>query len=197
MESTKKESILVEAARAFARFGFKKASIDEIARRAGVAKGTIYLACESKNDLFYQVLNREVRAWIAAAAQAIDLRVPADRLLERTSDAAIAYLLDRPLLRLLLFGEAHALMPEWGRELDALRALARVNVEEILSLGIRQGLFRDTLDVPSVAQILLDLQLAYFVLHDWGEGDGGSGEAFERRKTAAFDLVLNGLRVRA
>jgi AcrR family transcriptional regulator len=44
MELAKKECILVEAARAFARFGFKKTSVDEIAKAAGVAKGTIYLA---------------------------------------------------------------------------------------------------------------------------------------------------------
>ena len=192
MEQAKRESILLEAAKAFARFGFKKASIDEIAKKAGVAKGTIYLACESKSDLFYQVLHREVRSWIAAAAQAIDPRVPADQLLVRTSDAAIAYLFDRPLLRLLLFGEAHTLMPDWGDELDELTNLACRNVEEILELGIKQGIFRKDLDVPVVARILTDLQLAWFMLHD--RGRGLVDETFHRRKKAAFDLVLHGLK---
>lgn len=192
MEATKKECILVEAAKAFARFGFKKASIDQIARMAGVAKGTVYLACESKNDLFYQVLHREVRAWIAAVAQVIDPRSPADELLEKSSDAAIAYMVERPLLRSLLFGEAHNLMPDWGKELDELASLGVKNVEDILQLGIRQGIFREDLDVPSVALLLLDLQLAYFVLRDRGEGT--LDETFYRRRAAAFDLVLNGLK---
>jgi len=48
VEQAKKDCILLEAARAFARFGFKKASIDEIAKEAGVGKGTVYLAAESK-----------------------------------------------------------------------------------------------------------------------------------------------------
>ena len=65
METSKKECILVEAAKAFARFGFRKASIDEIAKEAGVGKGTVYLAAESKEDLYYQVLHREIRAWQA------------------------------------------------------------------------------------------------------------------------------------
>ena len=65
MEQAKKDCILLEAARAFARFGFKKTSIDEVARAAGVAKGTVYLACDSKEDLFYQVLHRETRSWAA------------------------------------------------------------------------------------------------------------------------------------
>ena len=54
MDHAKRETILESATRLFARLGFKKCSIDEIARAAGVAKGTIYLACDSKTDLFYQ-----------------------------------------------------------------------------------------------------------------------------------------------
>lgn len=194
MERAKRESILMEAARAFARLGFKKASIDEIARKAGVAKGTIYLACASKQDLFYQVLHREVVAWIGEVAQGIDPRVPADELLDRVSRQGVAYLDQRPLLKSLLFGDAYRLMPDWGDRLDGLAALGRGNVEQILRLGIAQGRFRADLDVDSTAQLLLDLQLAYFVLHD---RDGPGRDAFiERRRTAAMRLILDGIRSR-
>ena len=81
MEQAKRDCILIEAARAFAQFGFKKASVDEIAKRARVAKGTIYLAADSKEDLFYQVLRREVQAWSAEVSQIIDPAVPADQLI--------------------------------------------------------------------------------------------------------------------
>ena len=57
MERAKKECILDSAVKAFAKLGFKKASVDDIARDAGVAKGTVYLACESKEDLFFQAGN--------------------------------------------------------------------------------------------------------------------------------------------
>src|SRR5207253_6325715 len=66
MELAKKECILVEAARAFARWGFKKTSVDEIAKAAGVAKGTIYLAAESREDRFYQAVDRAVRRGVGA-----------------------------------------------------------------------------------------------------------------------------------
>ena len=81
MDRAKRECIVVAACKAFARFGFKKASVDEIAKRAGVAKGTVYLAAESKEDLFYQVLHRELRAWIAECSSMIDPRKPADQLI--------------------------------------------------------------------------------------------------------------------
>lgn len=194
MEAAKRECILIEAARAFARFGFKKASIDTIAEKAGVGKGTVYLAAESKQDLFYQVLHREVVSWIADVQKVIDPRTPADQLLVLASNQGRLYLEQRPLLRQLLFGEAYELMPTWGERLDALVGLGTQNAQQILRLGIQQGIFREDLDVEVTAQLLIDLQLAYFVLHD---RPGPEREAqIERRGAAAFKLILNGLYLR-
>src|SRR5437773_350021 len=99
MEPAKWEAILVEAARAFARYGFKKTSVDEVARAAGVAKGTVYLGCSSKRDLFYQAILRDLRLWNAELAREIDPRAPADALLLRVSALALDTLDRYPLAR--------------------------------------------------------------------------------------------------
>ncbi|AKQ65737.1 Transcriptional regulator, TetR family [Myxococcus hansupus] len=52
MSSSPRTAILDAAGEVFARFGFKKASVEDIARRAGVGKGSIYLHFESKESLF-------------------------------------------------------------------------------------------------------------------------------------------------
>ncbi|WP_164006964.1 TetR/AcrR family transcriptional regulator [Pyxidicoccus trucidator] len=54
-------AILNAAGEVFARFGFKKASVEDIARRAGVGKGSIYLHFESKEALF-EVCVRQTHA---------------------------------------------------------------------------------------------------------------------------------------
>jgi len=51
--------LLDAAARLFARFGFDKTSIDDIARAAGVSKGAVYLHWPSKFSLFEAVLIRQ------------------------------------------------------------------------------------------------------------------------------------------
>jgi AcrR family transcriptional regulator len=191
MERAKKECILEAAARAFTRFGFKKASIDEIARQAGVAKGTVYLACESKEDLFYQSLHRELRAWIADCSRLIDPRVPADELFELVLRSSLAFLLSRPLLLDLFMGRYHPLLPEWSERLDELRTLGRASTIEILRLGIRQGRFRPDLDVEIVASLLQDLHLASHLFH---AGEQTDLPRLERRLKAGLDLILNGLR---
>src|SRR6185436_14513135 len=99
MDRAKRDCILLEAAKAFARFGFQKASVDDIAKSAGVAKGTIYLAAPSKKELFYEVLLREVRAWNAEALALVDPRVPADELLITLADWGVRTLDQHPLVR--------------------------------------------------------------------------------------------------
>ncbi len=189
MEVAKKELILDVAAKTFAERGLKKASIDLIAQRAGVAKGTIYLACESKEDLFYQALHRELHAWIGAVAGTIDLRQPADELLPRAYDAANGYLASHPLVRDLLLGVCEIHMPEWATQFEALRVLGRAPIVEILRLGVQQGVFRRELDVEETAKILQDIHLAAVT----AEENGSDHASRKRRQRASHALVLGGV----
>jgi AcrR family transcriptional regulator len=49
---TKREAIFDAALQLFGRYGYRRTSIDDIARAAGVAKGTVYLYVENKEALF-------------------------------------------------------------------------------------------------------------------------------------------------
>jgi AcrR family transcriptional regulator len=53
MSSTnQREAILSAAAQLFARFGYRKTSIEDVAKRVRIGKGTIYLYFASKEELF-------------------------------------------------------------------------------------------------------------------------------------------------
>ena len=194
IDSVKRECILVEAARAFTRFGFRKTSIDEIAQKAGVAKGTVYLAAESKEDLFYQVLNREIRAWVAEMSKHIDRRVPADELLMTLSMKSLEYLDSQPLLQDLLFGKTLEAVPTLSPQLVELRSCGNQNIIEVLKLGVQQKRFRADIDVEEIATILGEMQVMGFQL--FREKDTPArDERIARRLKAAFDLILHGLLV--
>src|SRR3954471_18580448 len=194
MERDKKECILTAATRLFARFGFKKTSVDQIAKDAGVAKGTVYLAADTKEELFYQAVHREVRAYTAEIAKLIDPRKAADVMLAETTLAGIQYLDERPLVRDLIFGNHQILLPEWADRLDELRALGRTNCAEIIRLGIRQGVFRSDLDVDELATLLEDMAIATQVFHNRG---ANKAERLHKRLVTAFDLLMNGIRAAA
>src|SRR5437016_13798172 len=63
------EQILDAAAELVLRWSYKKTTIDDIARQAGVAKGTIYLHWKSREELFQALVRRE---WLRSAKEALE-----------------------------------------------------------------------------------------------------------------------------
>ncbi len=55
-----RDKILSVANRLFSRFGFHKTSMDEIAKIARKAKGSLYYHFASKEDLFREVVSKEI-----------------------------------------------------------------------------------------------------------------------------------------
>ena len=55
-----KEKILRVAMRIFGKYGFQKTTMDEIARAAHKAKGSVYYYFNSKEDLFRAVVQQEI-----------------------------------------------------------------------------------------------------------------------------------------
>ncbi len=82
----RREAILAAALDEFSARGFASARLDDVARRAGVAKGTIYLHFRDKETLFQELVRAELSPVVAAleAAPMVDLpmRVIAERLVE-------------------------------------------------------------------------------------------------------------------
>ena len=56
----KREQVIEAARKLFHRFGFKKVSMDEIAREAGVTKKTIYMYFGSKEELLKYFIQEEI-----------------------------------------------------------------------------------------------------------------------------------------
>ncbi len=67
-----KERILNVAANIFSKFGFHKTTVDEIARAAHKAKGSVYYHFESKEDLFQKVVDKEFQTLRTELIEAID-----------------------------------------------------------------------------------------------------------------------------
>ena len=74
----KYDQVLDGARRIFLRDGFDGASVDDIAREAGVSKATLYSYFPDKRLLFTEICNRECRYQTEAAAAAMDHSAPAE-----------------------------------------------------------------------------------------------------------------------
>jgi AcrR family transcriptional regulator len=104
--------ILDAAAALILRWGYNKTTIDDIARQAGVAKGTIYLHWKTREDLFAALLKRE-KAELADDLKQRIAADPAGATLRGLFKHSALALMQRPLLKAVLL-----------RDLDVIGKLA-------------------------------------------------------------------------
>ena len=186
-------AVLDAAALCFGRVGFKKTSMDDVAAAAGVAKGTVYLYCESKQDLFAQAVENELHSWVESMSTLIDPKRPADEILTEMAMRDRAFIEERPLVADLLVGSLDGLLPGSRHRFVELRRKGVGHVVAVLELGIRQGVFAADLDVPATARVLQEMQLVGALL---ARRTQLSTAQVRRHQRATWQLALNGIRGR-
>lgn len=189
MQATQ-DAVLDSASRCFARYGYKKTAMDDIALDARVAKGTVYLYCENKQDLFGQTVERELRAWIEELSSLIDPDRPADEILTEMARRDAAFVEQRPLVANLLAGMLDDELPTFRSRFAELRKIGLRHVVRTLELGVRQGVFAADLDIAATARVLREMQLTGALLQ---HRSGLPTRQVRRQQAAALRLVLHGL----
>jgi AcrR family transcriptional regulator len=143
-KAARPSEIAAAALQCFAERGFAAASLDEIAARAGVTKGTLYLYFRSKEELFKEVVRQALVPHIKAFEDAADARETAPQQLERfiaawPTIAATPYLGAIPKLMIAEAGN----FPELCRfYLDEVIGRARRVIVGMLKRGMKRDEFR-------------------------------------------------------
>lgn len=139
------DEILDAAQQVFGEVGFARTRLDEVARLAGVSKGTLYLYFDSKETLFREMVRASVVANLAEGEELVrthqgsarDLLVLlTTRMYSRMRDAGVARISRVVQAELGNF-------PELARfYFDEVILRARHLVREVLELGVASGEFR-------------------------------------------------------
>jgi len=158
------ERILDAAAELVLRWGYKRVTIEEVAKHAGIGKGTVYLHFNSRTWLFTCVLMRESLGLVDELAAAVR-RDPAAVLVAEQARLTYLEVQRRLLLRALFARDDETLgqlvrdvtgspVREWNRELAA----------DLFRLLREHGLLRTDLDVDT-QRYVVDAVQAGFYLH--------------------------------
>ncbi|HPO12729.1 MAG TPA: TetR/AcrR family transcriptional regulator [Candidatus Hydrogenedentes bacterium] len=153
------QQIIAAALDVFALKGFRRATMDAVARAAGVTKGTIYLYFSSKEDLFIQTLRVHVE-------QVADL-LPAFQLEGEIPADDSARMVTRKLLDALMTPNMAKAMPLFVAEVKHIPALRKAYVEEwlpqvnfrlaeVFSRGMEAGLIKQ-LDPVITARAIIGM----------------------------------------
>ena len=187
---------IVEAAfEAFCENGFAATRLDEVARRAGIAKGTIYLYFDNKQALFQAVIEEKVTATLSEATELLEgFDGATDILLQMILTKAYTEMVQSPKKQLLriIIGEGHR-FPELRKlYYDTAMRSGLELLDRVVERGIARGEFRKgpAAEYPRLIMapgILASIWLMTF--SDVEELD------IDRYFAAHMDLILNGLRV--
>ncbi|MGH7043066.1 MAG: TetR/AcrR family transcriptional regulator [Acetobacteraceae bacterium] len=120
--------ILTAALALFAERGFAATRLEDVARRAGISKGTIYLYFPTKEDLFRAVVRRDLLPNLAAMEAQAEAH-------QGTAATLLADLATTMLRR--LDGELAAIPKLVLTESGNFPALARFYAEEVAARGMR------------------------------------------------------------
>jgi AcrR family transcriptional regulator len=102
------DRILDTARELLLSWGYRRVTIDELARRAGVGKGTIYLHWRSREEVFHAVSAREAATMADAIVDAVRAD-PAEVALHRYLRRLFIEAMNRPVLRALYTRDAETL----------------------------------------------------------------------------------------
>jgi AcrR family transcriptional regulator len=187
------QEILSAALSVFAERGYAATRLEDVARRAGVTKGTLYLYFANKEELFKAVIRGTlVRELMRITGGGEASPVSIDDMIadfERLADSPIG------AIPKLVLGEATN-FPEIARfYLDEVVARGLTAIRAVLQRGIDAGLFRAVDPEYAAYCVVAPLLLGVLWKHSLGQ------VANDPLDIAALcrchrDLLLNGLRPR-
>ncbi|MET8504656.1 TetR/AcrR family transcriptional regulator [Streptomyces sp. NPDC004787] len=171
--------------------GFSATTVDEIAERAGVAKGTVYYNFKSKTELFEELLRHGVSLLAgslrAAAEETAERGGSRIEALDAMIRAGLVFIDRYPAFTQLYVAELWRTGRAWNSTLLVVRQEAVAVVENVLREGVAAGEFDDGIDVPLTASALVGMVLVAAL--DW--------QAFQSERSlddvhAALSRLLHG-----
>lgn len=166
------EQILDTAADLLLRWGYKRVTVDDVAERAEIGKGTIYLHWKTKDALFQTLLLREaITTWRGLLQR---MRDDASEVrLSRVMHTMMLVTMQRPLARALFIGDVEMLGKLAGRGVDrALRSQQMVTAEEFVVMLRTHGLLRTDMDLAAQMYALQATITGFLLIEPLLAGDG-------------------------
>jgi AcrR family transcriptional regulator len=164
LQTTDKKTLILEAAdNLLHRFGYSKTSLDDIAKEAGLGKGTIYYYFESKEEIFIAVAKQHSEKYFLLIKESIAA--------EKTFADKFATSIRMPIK--LIYEHAPILldaiknMPRhYLQTLDSFRIENKQcmisMLSEVISDGLKEGAIMETIPAEKLVNIIFD----WFLLGD-------------------------------
>jgi len=148
------EKIYSAALAVFAEYGYKKATLEDIAGRMGMTKGNLYVYSKNKEDLYRQTVSNALLKWQAMVRRRVERESDVKQQFLVMCYKAVEYLSKNDHLRQILVRDPD-IFPMFPI-IDPYQKINQASVEmikRILVRGMREGRFREV-DPEKTSEII-------------------------------------------
>ena len=183
------ESIYKAALQLFAKFGYKKATVEDIANELGMTKGNIYFYVKNKKDLYEKSIAYALASWQSSVRNALADEKNSINKLFIMFQKGNQYLNEHADLQTVLINDPDimALSDEEDR-FDNINKKTRSMLKSIIDDGVRSGTFRE-MDTAHVTSLIYNAYILY-VIKAYIKSEGESiTQIFEE----GINILLHGI----
>ncbi len=162
------DKILDAAAELIERWGYNKTTIDDIAKKAGVAKGTIYLHWKTRDDLFWTLLRREDIRLMEDIRRRISEDPEEGSTLHGMLKHSMLATMKSPLARAMLLMDVNMLGTLANKDFSSNSFPERMKgFENFLTYLRDQGSIRADIDIQKHIYMLSAITLGFLLANQW------------------------------
>jgi len=194
-QQLRRESIIEAAQNLFEQHGFMETTVDQIATKAELGKGTIYSYFKSKDEIYIAILEKKLDLLEQKMKEAVVNPESATNALYALYDAFIEYHRDRKgFIDTLLVQVEDQILYRLGGVVGGLKSKASVWME-IVGSTIRWGIERGELvpvDVERISKTIVGMILGLIIQYEMGQ----IKEDLASFRDAVFKLIFDGIKVK-
>jgi AcrR family transcriptional regulator len=188
-KTDKQQDIFNAALKLFARYGFKKTTVEDVAAEVGMTKSNLYFYVANKRELYELTVGSALIQWRDSVAAAI---LPVDDVVEKFTVMAaksFEYLSNHEALRSILIMDPgiFTLSPAEDRFYEINQG-AMLLIKDILIQGIKEGRFYDV-DIDHMTELLFSVYIM-FLIKTYIKSEGSSAVRMYEEGVA---LIVRGL----
>lgn len=185
----RREAILEAAFAQFMRYGFRRTSMEDIARETGVSRASLYTHFANKEEIFQRLSARLHEEALAAAEQALKSDAPLPQRAQAALEAKLTRMLD------VIHGSPHGaeLTDENSRLCGDLAAASDARLRKLLADALRAGARDGEIDLAS-AGLHANSAAELLALSASGLKSGAAdSDAFRARLSQLIRVFFGGL----
>ena len=136
------DEIVRAAAAGFGEVGYRAATLDAIAERAGISKVTLYRYVSSKEDLLSLVVERIIASFRQGLRQIVEQRRPAEETLRRIIRYQVTLLAENLPFLTVFFSEESGLPAPMAAQAARAKREYDSTIERVVREGVESGRLR-------------------------------------------------------